>query len=124
MAEREAGMYLEVDLYPYPNPALTEILLGERLGAVVGEYTAKVVSVFTSSMAGRPRIGDKHPGLMIENTTASVHIGGNKNDRVIGEILVDVPYAAADEFGRHAYNPYAGHHDLRNALHSVLPYTP
>lgn len=113
--------YLEVDIYPYPNPALTQVLVGDQMGAIIGDYTAKVLAVYTSRMADRPRIGDKHPGLSLENTSASVHIGGFRNDRVVGEITVDVPYAAADEFGRHAYNPYAGHHDLRDSLYSILP---
>lgn len=124
MAEREAGNYLEVELFPAPNPALTQILKGDQLAAVVTDYTQKVASVFVSSIQGRPHIGDKHPGLMTGSTYANVHIGGFKNDRVVGEVGSTVDYMAADEFGRHANNPYEGHHDLSNALYSVLPYKP
>lgn len=124
MAEREAGYYLEVDLYPYPNPALTEILVSDRMAAIVGDYTLKVASVFVSSIQARPHKGDLHPGLMTSQTYANTHIGGFKNDRVVGEVGSNVDYMAADEFGRHSHNPYQGHHDLVNALHSVLPYLP
>lgn len=124
MAEREAGNYLEVDLYPYPNPALTEVLVGDKLGAIVADYTQKVAAVFVSSIQGRPHIGDRHPGLMTENTYANVHIGGFKNDRIVGEVGSTVPYMAADEFGRHSSNPYEAHNSLSNALYSVLPYKP
>lgn len=113
--------YLEVDLYPYPNPALTQILVSEQLGKVVADYTSKVAAVYTQRLTGRKRIGDRHPGLMQNNIKAAVHIGGLKNDRVVGEITVSTDYAAADEFGRHAYNPYEGSHDLRDSLYSILP---
>lgn len=125
MAEREAGFYLEVYLYPAPNPALTAVLKGEELRGVVADYTSKVFAVYVQKVASRPRhSSDPHPGNMIEHTSASVHIGGYKNDRHVGEITVDVPYAAADEFGRHAYNPYEGHHDLAHSLYQILPYAP
>lgn len=124
MAEQESGHYLEVDLYPAPNPALTEILVSDKLGAIVSDYTSKVAAVFLSSIAGRPRKGDRHPGLMAEGTYASIHIGGFKNDRIVGEVGSTVDYMSSDEFGRHSSNPYEGNHALSNALYSVLPYKP
>jgi hypothetical protein len=124
LAERESGLYLEVDLYPYPNPALTEVLVGDRMEAIVADYTAKVAAVFVSSIAGRSRRGDKHPGLMAEGTYANTHVGGFKNDRIVGEVGSTVDYMGADEFGRKSHNPYEGHHDLTHALYSVLPYAP
>lgn len=113
--------YLDVKLYPYPNPALSEILVGEGMRAVLTDYTEKVRSNYVARLANRPRRGDKHPGLMAENTHASVHVGGYKGDRLIGEITVATEYAATDEFGRHSNNPYGGSGDLRGALYSVLP---
>lgn len=124
MAEQESGRYLEVEIYPYPNPALTEILVGEPLAKVVGDYTAKVAAVFIANIQDRKRIGDRHPGLMSQNTYAQVHVGGFKDDRVVGEVGSTVPYMSADEFGRHSGAPYPPHHSLQNALYSVLPYAP
>lgn len=124
MALQESGYYLEVDLYPYPNPALAEILVGEPLAKVVGDYTSKVAAVFVANIQDRKRIGDRHPGLMAENTYANVHIGGFKDDRVVGEVGSTVPYMASDEWGRHSSNIYSGHHSLTKALYSVLPYAP
>ncbi|OQW34507.1 MAG: hypothetical protein A4E20_10835 [Nitrospira sp. SG-bin2] len=125
----EADFYLDVHIYPYPNPALTEILKSERLGAVVADYTQKVAAVYIQNIADRPRRGDRHPGLMASNVKAAIMIGGFKNDRVIGEVLVDVEYATSDEYGRHSPTPgqvttYEGSHDLRGALHAVLPHRP
>lgn len=116
--------YLEVDIYPYPNPALTAVLVGPKLEACVTEYTSKVVGVYAQKMANRPRKGDRHPGKSLQSMSAEVSIGGYKHDRWVGEISVGTEYALADEYGRKAYNPYRGHGDLRESLHSVLPARP
>lgn len=115
--------YLEVHLYPPPNPALAEILLSGRMEEVIWEYAAQVAAAYAQKMAPRPRIGDKHPFLSTQSVKIDTPIGGAKHDRKIGEITVEVEYASADEFGRKAFNPYEGHHDLANALYSILPPT-
>lgn len=112
------GLYF---FYPQPNPALTEILIGMPLQGIVGDWTAKVLATYVGRLGDRPHKGDPHPGLMAEATRPEVFIGGYKHDRWIGQITVGVEYASADEFGRDAYNPYAGHHDLRDALLQNLP---
>lgn len=108
--------YLEVNLYPDPNPALAQVLTGPGMKAVVVDYTAKVTSVFTSRISGRAKSGEQ-----IAHVSADVHVGGSKGDRWVGEVTSGVEYAAADEEGRHRYNPYEGSHDLRESLYSVLP---
>jgi hypothetical protein len=108
-------------LFNDPNPALAAVLVGDRMEAIVADYTSKVAAVYISRISTRPRKGDKHPGLMAENVRAVTFVGGHKNDRVVGEVSSNVEYAAADELGRHQYNPYAGSHDLRDSLYSVLP---
>ncbi|KLO38781.1 hypothetical protein ABW17_20775 [Mycobacterium nebraskense] len=115
---------LEVNIYPYPNPALTEILVGEDMGKIVGEYGRKVETVFVSAIQGRAHKDDPHPGLMASSVYSNTYIGGARGDRFVCEVGSTVPYMAADEFGRHTNNPYEGHHELRNALYSVLPYRP
>lgn len=124
MAEEDTFSLQDIVIYPYPNKALTEILLSHDLEEVVGEYTLKVASVFTSLISARPRKGDKHPGLMAADMYAYTDVGGFKHDRVVGEVGSAVDYMAADEYGRHASHPYEGHHDLTHALYSVLPYAP
>lgn len=111
-----AKHHLEVNLYPDPNPALAQVLTGPGMKAVVVDYTAKVTSVFTSRIAGRARSGNQ-----VSNVSADAHIGGRRGDRWVGEITSGAEYAAADELGRHKYNPYEGSHDLRESLYSVLP---
>ncbi|UXA08681.1 hypothetical protein KXD96_11775 [Mycobacterium sp. SMC-2] len=120
MADHE----LEVNIYPAPNPALTEILVSEDMGKIVGEYGQKVETVFRASIAGRQRKHDVHPGLMESSVYSRTFIGGDKGDRYVCEVGSTVPYMGADEFGREAYGQYAPHHDLRDALYSVLPYKP
>lgn len=109
-------------LYDYPNPALTEALIGPRLGEIVADWQLKVLATYVGRLADRPHIGDKHPGAMAAAATAlPPRIGGYRGDRWIGEIVVEIEYASADEFGRDAYAPYEGHHDLREALYLNLP---
>ncbi|OBK30146.1 hypothetical protein A5659_03640 [Mycobacterium sp. 1165196.3] len=115
---------LEIEIFPYPNPALTELLVSDDMGKIVGEYGQKVETVFRASIAGRERKGDPHPGLMSSEVYSRTYIGGMKDDRYVCDVGSNVDYMSADEWGRKSRNPYAGHHDLRNALYSVLPYQP
>lgn len=125
MTERVARLEPNVNgttfFYAEPNPALTEILIGPALQGITAEYTARVLAGFLALIENRPRVRDKHPGLMGSMTRAEVFIGGNHGDRWVGQIVNEVEYASADEFGRDAYAPYEGHHDLRNALYAELP---
>lgn len=125
MADEDRLYFLEdIDLYGKPdnNPALAEILLGERLTGIIAEYTSQVAANYVQRLGDRPRKGDQHPGRLASSVRAGVRIGGNRHDRVIGEVVVGAEYAAADEFGRHAYADYEGSHDLRAALYNVLPH--
>lgn len=115
-------------LYPDPNPALAQILIGPGMDAIVTENTAKVLSIFVSGISSRPiDPTDRHRGQMLANTTAEVKVGGYKNDRFVGEIRVGVDYGASDQYGRKSPSPgqhgstYAGHYALTTALYSVLP---
>jgi len=115
---------LEVNIFPYPNPALTELLVSDDVGKIVGEYGRKVEAVFVSNIQGRERKGDPHPGLMSSEVYSRSYIGGLKDDRYVCDVGSSVDYMAADEWGRKSPKPSAPHHDLRNALYSVLPYQP
>lgn len=113
--------------YAKHNPALTEVLIGGRLQGIVAEYTSKVYASYATRLADRKHVDDEHPGQMLSSTRAEVFIGGYEDDRWIGQITVDVPYAMADEFGRHSpaegqnNSTYEGSGDLRGALYENLP---
>lgn len=113
--------------YPNPNPALTQILVGERLQAVTAEYTAKVGFSYIAKLQARSHTDDRHPSFMESQVDANVFIGGYEDDRWVGEIRVGVDYALADEFGRHRPaegqhgSTYEGHGDLRESLYENLP---
>lgn len=125
-----------IDLYPYPNPALANILLGPRMQAIVAKNLAKVLSVFLTIQSAEPHKDPKRyarggqgfprdPGQLTEQTTASVDVGpampGLPSDRWVGQITVGVVYAGAEFYGRHAYAQYAGNRNLQQALRAVFP---
>ncbi|MBB5167207.1 hypothetical protein [Mycobacterium sp. AZCC_0083] len=113
--------------YKKHNPAFTEILVGPRLFNITAEWTGKVYESYMTRLISRKHADDEHPGLMESSTRAEVFIGGYEGDRWIGQITVAVPYAVADEFGRHSPAPgqnnsiYEGSGDLRGALYEHLP---
>lgn len=113
--------------YPKPNPALSEILVGERLKGVVADWTAKVGFSYVAKLQARTHTDDEHPSHMESTVDASVFIGGFEDDRWVGEVRVGADYALADEWGRHRPAPgqhgstTEGHHDLRDSLYENLP---
>lgn len=121
----------EYFFYPKPNPALTEILVSQRLQAVTAEWTAKVGMTYLAKLGARPHIDDRHPGALEAGIDANVFIGGYESDRWVGEISDggsdSVTYALADEYGRHSPSrgqhgsTTQGHHDLRDSLYENLP---
>lgn len=140
MAElvREYGSYYLEDprtgepganLYPAPNPAISEFLLDDRLQAVVAEYTTRTGMNYIARLGNRPgraKNVDEHPGALAGTVRLTVFVGGYRADRWVGQVTVgddEIVYAMADEVGRHQYNPYPGHHDLRDALHDELGQT-
>ncbi|ORA17360.1 HK97 gp10 family phage protein [Mycobacterium arosiense] len=119
MADHE----LEVNIYPAPNPALTEILVGEDMARVVNDYGQRVKAQYVSDVQARAHKGDPHPGALAASAYCNVFVGGMKNDRYVAEVGSALDYAASDEFGRSSRNPYHGHHSLRDALFSLAPNT-
>lgn len=123
----------DIELYPYPNPALANILLGAPMQAIVAKNLAKVLTVFLNLQASeiyrdpnrQYRAGGHPPGQLMAQTTASVDIGaafpGKAADRWTGQITVGVEYAGAEFYGRHAYAQYAGNRNLQQALRAVFP---
>ena len=119
--------YLEqVKIYPYPNPALTQVLVGPRLEDCVADYTAQVAQVYAQRLQARPRKDKRRRGdSMLSSMSAEVlPNNGYKNDRWVGEVRVGTQYALADELGRKKYAQYDGSGDLRESLHSILPFRP
>lgn len=113
--------------YADPNPAFTQILIGNLVRDIVYEYTARVTANYLTRLQGRKHLDDDHIGELEGSVRLEVYIGGYKDDRWVGEIVVDCEYAMADEMGRHTPAPgqhgsvYEGSHDLSGALYAELP---
>lgn len=118
--------YAYINIYPYPNKALAEVLLSGKMGTVIHDYTQKVASTYATML------GSRSSGPLLATIEANVwpYWGYNK-DRWVGEVKVGseaYPYGASDEFGRKNPAPgqnnsrYEGSGQLRAALYSVLPF--
>ena len=118
--------YEDVEVYPFPNPALTQILLGPRLEACVADYTAKVASAYGQRLQARPRKDKRERGDRMASSINAVIIPneGYKKDRWVGQVTVGAQYALADELGRKKYAQYDGSGDLAAALYTTLPFRP
>lgn len=116
----------DVRLYGPPNKVLGSILMGDRVAAIVGDYTKKVAASY-SAMLGARSTG-KSGGGLVSTIQAGIHPNdGYKGDRWIGEVSVGSesnPYGAADEFGRNRYAAYQGRSQLEDALRMNLPHKP
>ncbi|ASR75872.1 neck protein [Mycobacterium phage Aziz] len=110
--------------YKESNPAFAEILMSTRVQTITAEWTAQVMSTYIGRIA--PRSDPGSPQSLAGSVRAEVYVGGFKSDRWVGEISVESPYAAADEFGRHSpaegqnNSTYEGSHDLRESLYQHL----
>lgn len=128
MADNFAYTYHDVIIYPYPNPAITQILFDPRLRKVVADYTYKIEATYRQKLLPRTTSKRKANGgrHLVDTIGHYIGPGGYKNDRWIGEVTVgdgaSNPYGAADEFGRNAFNPYEGAHQLRESLYTHLPF--
>lgn len=116
----------DVKLYGPPNKVLAGILMGDRLAAIVSDYTVKVAETYKSMLGPRTTTkGDKTVHLI---DTVSAYMNPNdgfKKDRWVGVVSVgdaQLPYGAADEYGRNRYAPYSGRNDLEDALRMHLPH--
>jgi hypothetical protein len=96
------------------NPALNEIAIGAPLRELCATKGLEVRTIWDG-------IAGLRTGRMILSADVTTYIGGYDKKRWVTEVTVHVPYAAAEELGRHAYNPYEGTHALNHALHAVLP---
>lgn len=111
--------------YAKKNAAFSEILLGDKLLGITSEWTATVLASYIAKVS--PRSDPSNATSMAGATRAEVFIGGYEGDRWIGQIVVGVEYAMADEFGRHAPaegqndSTYEGSGALRAALYENLP---
>lgn len=127
MANTSRHQLVGITIFPYPNPALTQVLVGPRLQAIVADYTAKVAASYGQRIAERPRkqrSDNRGPGLASSISAVVMPNEGYKKDRWVGQVTVGAQYAAADEFGRKKYNQYDGSGDLAAALYTTLPYRP
>ncbi|WP_099021273.1 hypothetical protein [Mycolicibacterium palauense] len=107
--------------YADPNPGLAKILTGDHVFTLVSDYVTRVMETYIAKLYARSPDSDHDATSMANSVYGEVFIGGYRDDRWVGQITVAVEYAAADEFGRHSYNPYEGSHDLRDSLYEHLP---
>lgn len=80
---------------PEPNPALTEVLLSERMRGIVEERAN------TAMMLAQDQVA-KRTGALARSAHAATEVGGVRNDRWIGVTTLGgrgVDYAASHEFG-------------------------
>lgn len=127
----------DVKLYGPPNKAIGDILMGDRVAGIVGNYTKKVAATYSSMMQTRATPDNSRAGLrkkregiphLYETVTAGVNPNdGYKGDRWIGEVSAGGgrnPYAQPDEYGRNQYAPYEGRNQLEEALRMHLRHSP
>jgi hypothetical protein len=103
-------------LYDKPNKALRQILCSAKMDAIVTEYATKVAAAYVQRVGPRSKSGD-----LAAHVSVHTYIGGYDKGRVVGEVVSSSGHALVDEFGRDAFNPYEGSHDLRDSLYSILP---
>ncbi|MFN3005139.1 hypothetical protein [Mycolicibacterium wolinskyi] len=84
----------DVNIYPEPNPALTAILKGPKMFAVVRAKTAYAKAQWQVIVKKRSR-------RLAASARTSVQIGGYKNDRPVGRLTVGrgLKYGASHQFG-------------------------
>lgn len=109
---------MEVDI-PEPNPALAEVLLGETMRRIM-EERAGMAALLTQAQVA------KRTGTLARSAHSSVEVGGVRNDRWVGVmVLGDASrtgsqggafYAASHEFGTHVQS---GSHDLNVVLEQL-----
>lgn len=88
---------MDVDI-PEPNPALAEVLIGERMRGIVEERANTAMMLAQAQVA-------KRTGTLARSAHAGTEVGGVRNDRWIGTMTLgsaEAYYAASHEFGRHA----------------------
>lgn len=84
----------DVHIYPEPNPALTELLKGPKMWAVVRAKTEFAKVTWQILVAKRSR-------KLMGSARTTVTIGGYKSDRPVGRLVVGqgLDYGAAHQFG-------------------------
>lgn len=84
----------DVDIYPEPNPALTQILKGSKMFAVVSTKTELAKIRYQMIVAKRTR-------KLMQSARVTVRIAGYKNDRPVGQLTAGqgLRYGASHEFG-------------------------
>lgn len=116
--------FLDVDI-PEPNPAITALLVSARMRAIMEERANTAQMLYQAQVA-------KRTGRLARSARAHTEIGGKRNDRWIGELIIGggIDYGAAHEFGADVVD-FAGethqdanpaHHDLNQVLQMLEAY--
>jgi hypothetical protein len=119
---------VEVNI-PEPNPALTALLIGPRMQAIVLERAEVAKALYQAQVA-------KRTGRLAASAHADTHVGGARHDRHVGTLTVGegLAYGAAHQFGHsqdeahlfgsthepgQSYTFAEGSHDLNRVLEEL-----
>jgi len=98
---------------PAPNPAVAALLKSQQMRSLVAERTEAARATYQQIVA-------KRTGLLASSTHVDTFLGGRRNDRWIGRLTVEAPYAASHEFGtRSGAHIHPGAHDLNTVLNQL-----
>ncbi|MEV6432574.1 hypothetical protein [Nocardia sp. NPDC051463] len=75
-----------------PNPAIRAILLSDEMRNLMQQSAERAQGIYQSIVA-------KRTGRLAGSAHAETLIGGRRNDRWTGRLVVDAPYAASHEYG-------------------------
>lgn len=99
---------------PEPNPALTALLIGPRIQAILLERVELAKALYQVQVA-------KRTGALAASAHASTEIGGVRHDRHIGVLTVGegLGYGASHEFGVGDHPRSVHNLDGPNAIHAA-----
>lgn len=99
---------------PKPNPAITAALRSPEMRSLVAGRAEAAKAIYQE-------IVSKRTGRLARSARIETFIGGAKNDRWIGRLIVEAPYSASHEFGTGDGGEHvrAGFHDLNVVLNRL-----
>jgi hypothetical protein len=97
---------------PAPNPAVAAILLSDEMRNLMREHADRALLIYRSVVA-------KRSGRLAGSARVDTLIGGRRNDRWTGLLIVDAPYAASHEYGTDTNNHLQAANDLNQVLNQL-----
>ncbi|WP_305780010.1 hypothetical protein [Nocardia nova] len=95
------------------NPAITALLKSPQMRSLVAERAEAARAIYQQIVA-------KRTGRLASSARVDTFIGGRHNDRWIGRLTVEAPYAASHEYGtKGGVQTHSGAHDLNAVLNQL-----